>query len=339
MDPITHGVTGSMAALIFSDDDDKKRTAFVGFGAAMLADIEAFIQWPGDPLFNLEIHRQFTHSLIFIPFGALIAAGLFWLLFRKHVAFSRLYFFSIAGYSTHWFMDLITSYGTELLWPFIDTRFALNIVSVVDPVITVGLLAFASLALFKSRSLFLPLSWLWLTLFLLLGWAQNNRTESAMTDLAAKRGHNIEDSVVKPTIGNQLLWRATYISRDTVFTSGIRTGMLSGIDVYDGESKPLVIVKDDFNSFRGTTLYNDLTRFSRLSDGFLVRHPGQPDVIGDAAYSMLPTSLVPLWGVEMDTARPGRHVSFNYYRDTSEEVRDSFTNMLLGREIPKTEDF
>ena len=335
MDPITHGVTGSMAALIFSDDDDKKRTASVGFGAALLADIEAFIQWPGDPLFNLEIHRQFTHSIIFIPFGALLAAGLFWLVFRKHFAFSRLYFFSVAGYSTHWFMDLITSYGTELLWPFIDTRFALNIVSVVDPVITVGLLAFTSLALFKSRARYLPLSWLWLTLFLLLGWMQNNRAESAMRDLAADRGHEIENAVVKPTIGNQLLWRATYISRDTVFTDGIRTGILSGIDVYAGEAELLVVVEDDFNSFSGTTLYNDLIRFSRLSDGFMVRHPGQPEVIGDAAYSMLPTSLVPLWGVEIDTTRPGQHVSFNYYRDTSEEVRNTFTRMLLGREINK----
>ena len=335
MDPITHGLTGSMASLTLSDPENKKRAAVIGFGAAMLADIEAFIQWPGDPLFNLEIHRQFTHSLIFIPFGALLAAGIFSLIFRKKLGFQTVYSFSLAGYSTHWFMDLITSYGTELLWPFIDTRYALNIVSVVDPVITLGLLAFASLALFKSRSLFLPLSWLWLALFLLLGWVQNNRAESAMIDFASNRGHHIVNSVVKPTIGNQLLWRATYISRDTVFTDGIRTGVLSGIDVYDGESEPLIVVEDDFGSFIGTTLYNDLMRFSRLSDGFLVRHPGMPDVIGDAAYSMLPTSLVPLWGVEMDSSRPDHHVSFNYYRDTSEEVRDSFTKMLLGREINK----
>ena len=335
MDPITHGLTGTMAALVFSDDNDKKRPALIGAAAAMLPDVEAFIQAPGDPLFNLEIHRQFTHSLIFIPFGALVAAALFWLIFRRHISFLNIYLFSIAGYSTHWFMDLITSYGTELLWPFLDTRFALNIVSVVDPVITTGLLVFTVLAFIKSRSVFLPIFWAWLTLFLLVGWFQNNRAESEMIDLAESRGHVIDKSVVKPTIGNQLLWRATYISGETIYTDGIRTGIFSNIKAYKGESEPLIVVEDDFQSFRGTTLYQDLTRFSRLSDGFLVRHPHRPQVIGDAAYSMLPTSLIPLWGVEADTTQPDTHLSFNYYRDTSEEIRQSFLDMLSGKNISK----
>jgi len=333
MDPITHGVTGSMAALLFSDYDDKFRPAAIGFGAAMLADAEVFIQIPGDPLFNLEIHRQFTHSLIFIPVGALVAAGLFWLLFRKRYDFSAIYLFAIAGYSTHWFMDLITSYGTELLWPFVDTRFALNIVSVVDPIITIGLIVFTSMALFKHRKQYLPIAWIWLALFLMLGWMQNHRAASAMHSIAEDRGHTIEKAVVKPTIGNQLLWRATYISRDTVYTDGIRTGIFSGIRHYEGESNPLVVIEDNFGSFRGTTLYEDLNRFSRLSDEFLVRHPNQPNIIGDAAYSMLPTSLIPLWGVEADTTQPGQHLSFNYYRDTSEEIRESFKRMLSGQKI------
>src|SRR6056297_1267113 len=166
MDPITHGLTGTMAALAFSDDKDNKRPALIGAAAAILPDIEAFIQAPVDPLFNLEIHRQFTHSLIFIPFGALVAAAIFWLIFRRHISFLTIYLFSLAGYGTHWFMDLITSYGTEILWPFLDTRYALNIVSVVDPIITIGLLVFTALALFKSRSISLSLSWIWLLIFL-----------------------------------------------------------------------------------------------------------------------------------------------------------------------------
>lgn len=332
MDPITHGVTGSIAALLFSDYDDKIRPASIGFGAAMLADVETFIQIPGDPLFNLEIHRQFTHSLIFIPVGALVAAGLFWLLFRKRYAFSALYLFSIAGYSTHWFMDLITSYGTELLWPFVDTRFALNIVSVVDPIITIGLIGFTSLALIKHRKQYLPIAWIWLVVFLLFGWAQNNRAASAMQNIAESRGHTTEKAVVKPTIGNQLLWRATYISRDTIYTDAVRTGLISGIRVYQGESAPLIVPEEGFSAHESTTLYNDLQRFKRLSDGFLVRHPNQPDIIGDAAYSMLPTSLIPLWGVTADTSNPKNHVSFRYFRDADDDIREPFINMLLGRE-------
>lgn len=333
MDPITNGLTGTMAALAFSGHDDKNRAAATGFGAAMLADVETFIQLPGDPLFNLEIHRQFTHSLIFIPIGALVAAALFWVLFRMSFPFRKLYLFSIAGYCTHWFMDLITSYGTELLWPFLDTRFALNIVSVIDPVITLGLLVFTSIALFKTRTWFLPLAWTWLSLFLVLGWIQHSRATFAMQQLTSDRSHPVEKSVVKPTIGNQLLWRATYISRDTIYTDAVRTGLFSGIRVYKGESAPLIIPEKDFVDFTGTVLYHDLLRFSRLSDQFLVRHPNQPNIIGDAAYSMLPTSLIPLWGVEADTTKPNQHLSFLYFRDASDEVRTPFSAMLLGRDI------
>jgi inner membrane protein len=331
MDPLTHGITGSMASLTISEPENKKRAAIIGFGAAMLADIEAFIQWPGDPLFNLEIHRQFTHSLIFIPFGALIAASVFAFIFRKKLNFQTVYLFSFAGYATHWLMDLITSYGTEILWPFLDTRYALNIVSVVDPVITLGLLTFTGLALFKTRRPNLLLAWCWLLLFLSYGWVQNSRAYTAMTELVADRGHVIDKAVVKPTIGNQMLWRATYVDGDSVYTDAVRTGVLSSVKIYKGESTPLIQVSQDFRSFRGTTLYNDLMRFSRLSDGILVRHPNRPDIIGDGAYSMLPTSLVPLWGVEADTSQASQHVSFLYFRDASDEIREPFMDMLLGR--------
>lgn len=332
MDPITHGVVGSMAALTSSDEKHRKSAAITGFGAAMLADLETFIQMPGDPLFNLEIHRQFTHSLVFIPAGALMAAALFWLIFRNHLTFPKLYLFSFAGYSTHWFMDLITSYGTEIFWPFIDARFALNIVSVVDPIITVGLILFTLLALFKIRKIYLWAAWVWLFVMLSWGWIQNDRAGSEMQKIADERGHSIEKSVVKPTIGNQLLWRATYISRDTVYTDAIRTGAFTGVKVYKGESEPLIAVETDFEQFEGTTLYNDLLRFSRLSNGYLIRHPQRDDIIGDAAYSMLPTSLIPLWGVKIDSANPDQHLDFLYFRDASSDVREPFMEMLLGRD-------
>jgi len=333
MDPITHGVTGAMAAYTISDSEKRKPAAAVGFGAALLADLETFIHMPGDPLFNLEVHRQFTHSLVFIPVGALVAALLLWYFFRNQFTFAKLYLFSFAGYSTHWFMDLITSYGTEIFWPFIDTRYSLNIVSVVDPIFSAGLIIFTAAAIIMNRKQLLAAAWGWLLLILTIGFVQNQRAHSAMQQMAAERNHAIERSVVKPTIGNQLLWRTTYISGDTVYTDAVRTGLFSGIRVYEGESEPLVVVKRDFSEFEGTTLYDDLLRFSRLSEEYLVRHPDQDEIVGDAAYSMLPTSLVPLWGVEVDTTQPDRHLPFLYFRDASDEVREPFKDMILGRDL------
>lgn len=333
MDPVTHGVVGAMAAFTVSGADRRGSAVVIGASAAMLADVEAFIHIPSDPLFNLEIHRQFTHSLIFIPVGALFAAAIFWLVFRKRQSFLQTYIAAFAGYATHWFMDLITSYGTELLWPFSDTRFALNIVSVVDPVISGGLVVFTALGIWLNRSWLIGVSWGWLFLLLANGWFQNDRAEAFMNQYASERGHTISRSVIKPTIGNQVLWRATYIYGDSIQTDGVRTGFTGGLKLYTGESAPLIQPEVDFGRWKGTTLYQDLIRFKRLSEGYLVHHPEYQDVIGDARYSMLPTSLIPLWGVRIDPSRPESNLSFLYFRDASEEIREPFIDMLLGQDL------
>lgn len=331
MDPITHGVVGAMAAYTISEKKNKGSVAFIGAGSAMLADVETFIHLPSDPLFNLEVHRQFTHSFAFIPVGAFVAAAIAWFIFRKKFTFKDIYIYSLAGYATHWFMDVITSYGTELLWPFINTRYSWNLVSVVDPLFSAGLIVFTGLALWYNRKRWIGAAWSWMLLILFAGWIQNGRAERAMFQLAGERGHTISHSVVKPTIGNQILWRGTYITGGFVFTDGIRTGF-SSAKIYDGESSPIIDISREFGDYKGTTLYSDLERFERLSEGYLIRHPQKPDVIGDARYSMLPTSLVPLWGVETDSLHTDSHLAFPYFRDASQEVRDSFLDMLLGRE-------
>jgi inner membrane protein len=330
MDPVTHGLVGAAAAATVSEKEKMRPAAFAGAVSAMLADLDIFIHSPSDPLLNIEVHRQFTHSLVFIPVGALVASAILWWLLRKHLSFKELYLYSLAGYATAGLLDAFTSYGTQLLWPFLDTRFAWNVISVVDPVVTVGLIALIGVAVWKQKHLFVWASWAWLIFFLLFGWLQHNRAESTAMALAEVRGHTANELVIKPTIGNQLLWRANYKYGGMIYTDAIRTGTFWGIRVYEGEAEPEVIPERDFAEFESTTLFNDLKRFEQLSEGFLIRHPEKPEIIGDARYSMLPTSMIPLWGVETDTTDTGRHLPFLYFRDASEEIRSEFLDMLLG---------
>jgi inner membrane protein len=331
MDPITHGLAGATASQSFSDKKKIRPAAFAGAASAMMADLDYFIHIPSDPLFNIEVHRQFTHSLLFIPVGALIATVLLWWFVKKYLTVKELYFYSILGYATAGLLDAFTSYGTQLLWPFLDTRFAWNVISVVDPVVTVGLIVFVGLAVWKRKKTMARAADGWLILFLLFGWLQHSRATSAVLNLAANRGHTIEELVVKPTLANQRLWRANYIYDDRVYTDAVRTGIFSGITIYEGESEPRIIIERDFSGFEGTTLYKDLIRFKHLSENFLIRYPDRPEIIGDARYSMLPTRLTPLWGVEADTTDTERHLPFLYFRDASEEIREPFWDMLMGK--------
>lgn len=331
MDPFTHGLVGAAASQSFANTEKIRPAAATGFVAAMLADLDYYIHIPSDPLFNIEIHRQFTHSLVFIPVGALAASLLLWWFLRRHLSFKELYFYSLAGYATAGIMDVFTSYGTQLLWPFTDTRFAWSVISVVDPVVTTGLLVLMGISVWKRKKKWVWFAWAWLILFLMNGWVQQNRAENAAERLAESRQHHIEELVVKPTIGNQLLWRANYIYDGFIYTDAIRTGWLTGVKIYEGESEPLIVAEENFHEYESTTLYNDLQRFSRLSEGFMVRHPEKPQIIGDARYSMLPTSLAPLWGVEVDTTDTESHLQFRHFRDAGDEIREPFWEMLMGQ--------
>ncbi len=331
MDPLTHGLIGSAAAQVVSDKEKMRPAAFTGFVAAMMADLDYYIHLPSDPLFNIEIHRQFSHSLIFIPVGALIASAVLWWFLRKKLSFKQLYLFSFAGYATAGISDAFTSYGTQLLWPFLDTRFAWNLVSVVDPLLTAGLIVFVGFGVWHQKKPLIYGAWVWYALILFFGFVQHERSQSALEKWAERQNHRAESIVVKPTIGNQILWRGNYIHNGKVFAYGLRAGPFSPVNVYEGESAKLVEIDEEFGQYKNTTLYNDLRRFERLSEGYLIRHPEKSHIIGDGRYSMLPTSLIPLWGVETDTTDTERHLPFLYFRDAGEEVRTEFLDMLLGK--------
>ena len=152
MDPLTQGVVGAAV----SQQPANKKTILVatllGFLSGLAPDLDIFIRSKHDPLLVLEFHRQFTHSLIFIPIGGLICAVVFYYLFskRKGMTFKKTYIFTTLGYGTHGLLDSCTSYGTQLLWPFSDNRISWNTISIVDPLFTMPILVLIIFAAVKA---------------------------------------------------------------------------------------------------------------------------------------------------------------------------------------------
>ncbi|MGF1670901.1 MAG: metal-dependent hydrolase [Balneolaceae bacterium] len=334
MDPLTHGLVGTAAALSVRKEENQGPVAITGFISAVIADLDYFIYSSSDPLLNIEIHRQFTHSLIFIPVGALVASAILWWFMKKHLTFRQLYLYSMVSYATAGLLDACTSYGTMLLWPFSDTRFAWNIISVVDPVFTTGIILFIGLSFYFKNRRFSHAAFIWLAVYLFFGLAQRERATHFAERLANARGHLPERMVVKPSIGNLILWRSTYEYEDRFYADGVRVGLTSwNAFYYQGESQSRFYPEKQLSEYTGTVLYNDIFRFSALSEGYLIRHPENPEIIGDARYSMLPNSLKPLWGVKLNKNNPDQHLDFQYFRDTSREVRDTYKKMILGHPV------
>lgn len=331
MDPVTHGLIGASASQSFAKKDKLRFAALAGAGGAMLPDLDILIDSASDPLMQLEFHRQFTHSFLFAPLGALIVAGLLWWLVKKKLTFTETYLFSLLGIFTAGLADTITSYGVQLFWPFTDERFAWNLISVFDPLFSLGIGIAVAAALYKRKRIFALAVFCWIGLYLLFGYAQQKRAEAVALELAKHRDHSIQQLIVKPTIANELLWSIRYVSGDSLYADGVRLIPFAGADVYEGESAELLNWRERYSHLKGTTIYQDIGRFDDLSDGILITHPDSSQVIGDGRYAMLPTSIKPLWGIEIDTTNPNKHVDFNAYRDANAEVRQAFKNMLLGQ--------
>ncbi len=340
MDPLTHATFGAVAASLIARKRDAVRTAILaGAAGALVPDLDVLIRSEHDPLLTLQYHRHFTHALVFAPIaGLLVAALLRFLFFRKRERrpeFRMLWCWASIGAATAGLLDACTSYGTHLFWPFTADRVAWNLVAVVDPLFTLGLVAILAVIFFRRDPRTAPrMAMVYVaTFFAFAGW-QKSRVESARDALLAKRGHAAaaESLTVKPTLGNLLLWRSIYEHGDRFFIDAIRVGPIAGARIYEGDSLPAL----DFAGLvaelpPNSRLARDLARFERFSEGYLVRHPEQPDVIGDPRYAMLPDSMVPLWGIRIEESDPDAPVKWETFRRSDPAFRERFLAMLRGR--------
>ena len=103
----------------------------LGTIAASLPDLDYVIGW-FSPLAYLIHHRGFTHSFVLLPLWSFVFAWLCAKLWRGGPGW-RAYFGVFAwGIGIHIVGDWITSYGTMLLSPLSDRRFALSTTFIID---------------------------------------------------------------------------------------------------------------------------------------------------------------------------------------------------------------
>lgn len=178
-------------------------------------------------------------------------------------------------------------------------------------------------------------------LYLCFGALQLHRAQEAAsrwteTDNIRHDKTAISQLLVKPTLGNLLLWRALIIRDNQVQALGLRVGLFGKVVNYPGESTTLIDLPKWQRRLSDSRAYGDLLRFNRFANGLLVVFPGEPNRIGDIRYAMLPTSVAPLWGIEVDEQHPDHAPRFFTQRDTRPEIRATFVQMLTGR--PLVED-
>ncbi len=330
MDPVSQGALGAAAAAAVAAPERLRWALPLGALAGMAPDLDVLIRSDTDPLLFLEYHRQFTHSLLFMPVGALLCALAFLPLTRGRIETSQSYLYCLLGYASHAPLDACTSYGAQLLWPFSDLRVAWNLIAVVDPLFTLALGLAIGAALLRHRRAFVRWGLCFALAYLVVGGAQRLRAERAALDLAQARGHSPERIEAKPSFGNLLLWKSWYVSEGRIFVDAIRLGTTAL--PYPGEEVALLDRDRDLPWLESASQQaRDLERFRWFSAGMIALHPRDAQRVIDVRYSLVPNRIEPLWGIALDpSADPAKHARFFTRRTPADEERRAMAAMLRG---------
>ncbi|MBN8531164.1 MAG: metal-dependent hydrolase [Alphaproteobacteria bacterium] len=332
MDPLSQAVLGAtFSMLAVKRPSHLRAAALAGVIGGMLPDADVLIRSDTDPLLFLSYHRHFTHSLAFIPLGGLIAAALCWPILRRQLGFLWILLYATLGYATHGLLDACTNYGTHLAWPFSDTRVSWNVISIIDPIYTITLLACVILAVRTRRRGIVVFAAVFALGYLGLGYIQRERADHALEVLAKARGHAIEQREVKPSFANLIVWRAQYRYQGTLYFEAFRAW--KEVTHLEGESIAALPESVQQSLPEGSVQRRDLERFAFFSDGWLAVLPDDPHVIADMRFAMLPMSAAPLWGIRIAPDNPGTHVEYVGLRRSRSDQISQLWRLIIGQNL------
>tara|TARA_B100000029_G_C17531332_1_gene943353 strand:+ start:138 stop:1148 length:1011 start_codon:yes stop_codon:yes gene_type:complete len=330
MDPLSQGTVGAAFAQSTANKNNIFKIGIIGFLAGLAPDLDVLIRSSNDPILFLEYHRQFTHSLFFIPFGSLIVALLLFPLVKRSMRFKTVYLASLLGYATHGLLDACTSYGTQLFWPFSNERVTWNNISIIDPLFTIPILILVGTAIKTRKRLFSFFAIGWVTFYLSLGFVQYERTLLTAIELAHSRGHNAERLTLKPSFGNLILWKSIYQHEEKFYVDAIRTVRLStwcsgeNIRMFDYQQHLPDLDEDSQQK-------KDIERFRWFSQDYL-GFDEEKNLVTDVRYSMIPNQIAPMWGLVIDDQQDvNEHAIWWTSRSLDQSQLDLFKEMLSGK--------
>ncbi len=162
---------------------------------------------------SLVFHRSLTHSLLFALVMALLLG---WALRRLHGPdASRRRWMLLVGavLLTHIGLDCLTSYGTQIFWPFSRYPVILATIFIIDPLYTVPLAGGLLVSLFwapdaRTRRVANTVGLVLSSAYLLVTVANKIHVNGVVADALEKQNRSVEQVLTKPTPFNNLLWTA-----------------------------------------------------------------------------------------------------------------------------------
>ncbi|MBL8189296.1 MAG: metal-dependent hydrolase [Acidobacteria bacterium] len=330
MDSITQGILGAAAAQAVLKKRLPRGAGVIGAVGGVIPDLDVIIHSFNDPTVGWVFHRHFTHSLFFIPFGGFLAAlpFLFMPRFRDHKR--EVILAAIIGYATHAPLDMFTSYGTQMFWPFSNYRVKLDWIGIVDPVYSIPLAigVFLTMRTLSMRPVRIAL--LLTSLYICFGGWQHHRGVVVQQRLAESRGHRIEYSRVMPAPGWLVMWRSVYVSNGRLYSDGIQANWFRSPRVLPGASADMTTFADlPVNAQANPETRRRFEIFHWFADGLIAPIPGEMDAYGDMRITSEVESLSPLWGLKFN-AVTGEALRWSPSATQTRDVVGILRGLVLG---------
>lgn len=333
MDLITQGVLGALLAQTKATSTQLGKALVIGGIAGMIPDLDVLIRSSSDPLLFLEFHRHFTHSLFFIPIGGLLCSVLLYLLFGKrwNISYRQTLLWCVLGFATHGLLDGCTAFGTQLLWPLSNERFAGAFISIVDPLFTLPLILFIYLAFKTSSRRYVTIGLIWMVIYLAIGFIQHQRAIQLGEQLAKERGHAPTRLEAKPSFGNLAVWKIIYEEQGYFYVDAVKPGLFQA-KTWQGEKLAVLDIPRDFPWLdTNTQQARDIERFRWFADDFLAVDPKNPQRIIDIRYSLVPNTVIALWGITLSKdAQPQAHILYSRNNQVKKESLYLLFSMIFA---------
>ncbi|TPV92541.1 MAG: metal-dependent hydrolase [Myxococcales bacterium FL481] len=320
MDSLTQAALGAAAVMALGPRRLGPGRWMAGALGGLAADLDMLFEAAADPLLGLRFHRHFTHALAFIPLGGLVAALplLVRATARKHAKW--LVVATTVGYATHAPLDALTSYGTVLAWPWSERRFALDWLSIVDPLVTLALIIGVVLSVRRDSVRPARAALLAVLAYVAVGAGQHHRARQAVEELARSRAQVPQRVRVFPLVMSNMRWRGLYEYDGRVYAAAVTAPWWGEATVDAGGSTELFASAQWPAALQDADCVREaLTLYTWFADGWLASLPDQPHSIGDVRYSRSPAAFEPMWALRFD-ARARECVELVPMRPTVGEV-------------------
>lgn len=225
MDSITQIALGAAVGESLLGKKVGYRAAAWGAFLGTVPDLDVLANPFLDSVQQISFHRGFTHSILFCFIASpLIGYGINHLHSKWEVGWKKWMQLVFLVFFTHILLDVQTTYGTQILFPFSDWPITTDSIFIIDPIYTITLLLGLIPALFMNRQsstrMFINRGGLFISTLYLV-WALGIKAHvHSVFDASFENQFGYYNTIkTTPNGPSTFLWTGYIIREDTVYQS------------------------------------------------------------------------------------------------------------------------